>query len=483
MYARPSKNLSLASALAAVVALAFILIVWAPTEAAFTRYCVNNYDLGIYGQALQKLSFADPNPWLSVREVKLFNDHLDPVLFLLLPFKHIHILGEHPGRILLRFEMIVALATAAIFFWMARARVLPAAMAVFLAFFVLFNRAGLGALTYPAHPGTWSILPLGLTCLFLWRQQWHPAITSFFFCLLCKEEYPVVGIAVAGALLLAGKRRPANWFLAMSIAWGILAFVIRPMVLGASGQYTGSVENAEGILYLTDPEKLKAVATWTLSWMLPLVPLWWAGLRDNGFHRHIVKRALPILAMVASLLAIRAAGGWWFSHRSIAPVTALAFATGLALPVKRAPRWLWPVAGLLLVATSWQAIRPSLRYWSGKDIAPHCPADPARIRSLDLATDRLMANPDGKALVQGNLVPRMITRDGIHHLGATREDLTSFRWLLVEKNGLGQTWPGTPETLAETVRQWRNSQDVQAVIDDPNVLLLEQGQFRPPASP
>jgi hypothetical protein len=472
MTRQPRKSVALAPAF---VALAFILLVWVPTEAAFTRYCINNYDLGIYGQALQNLSLSNLNPWLSVREVKLFNDHLDPVLFLLLPFKHIHILGEHPGRILLRFEMIAALVTAGIFFWMARARVLSSAMAAFLAFFVLFNRAGLGALTYPAHPGTWSILPLALTCLFLWQQQWRAAITSFFFCLLCKEEYPVVGIAVAAALFLTGKRRPANWFLAMSIAWGILAFVIRPLVLGASGQYTGSVENAEGILYLTDPEKLKAVATWTLSWMLPLVPLWWAGLRDNGFHRHIVKRALPILAMIASLLAIRLAGGWWFSHRSIAPVTALAFATGLALPVKRAPRWLWPVAGLLLVATSWQAIRPSLRYWSGKDIAPHCPADAGRISSLDQATDRLLAEREGKALVQGNLIPRIVERDNIHHLGATTQDPASFRWLLVEKNGLGQAWPGTPEMLSETVRQWRASGDVQKIIDEPNVLLLERG--------
>jgi len=468
---------------ATLVLAASAVLIWIPTEAAFTRYCVNNYDLGIYGQALRQLSFANPNPWLSVREINLFNDHLDPVLFLLLPFKYIHVLGAHPGRIILRFEMIVALTTAGIFFWMARARAISFAMATFLAFFILFNRAGLGALTYPAHPGTWSILPLGLACWFLWRERWQAALVAFFFCLLCKEEYPVVGIAAAIALFLTGKRRPAAWFFAWSTAWGILAFFIRPMILGSSGQYTGSVENAEGLAYLADPEKLMAVALWTLSWMLPLVPLWWAGFRDNGFRRAALIKVMPILAIVASLLAIRVAGGWWFSHRSVAPVTALAFACALLLPVKRAPRWLWLVASFLLVATSWQALRPSLRYWAGKDIARHCPADAARLTSLDQATDKLLAERDGKALVQGNLIPRIVDRENIHHLGATKEDPASFRWLLVEKNGLGQHWPGTAGSVPETVRQWRESPDVRVVIDDQNALLLERQQPRHLGSP
>ena len=453
----------------------FILLVWIPVEASFTHYCINNYDLGIYGQALRQLSFANPNPWLSVREIKLFNDHLDPVLFLLLPFKHINILGAHPGRIILRFEMIVALATAGIFFWMARARAISFAMATFLAFFVLFNRAGLGALTYPAHPGTWSILPLGLTCWFLWRERWRAALVAFFFCLLCKEEYPVVGAALGIALIVVGRRRSGIEFLVMSGAWGVIAFVLRPMVLGPSGQYTGSVESGEGIAYLLDPEKLVAVLTWTASWVIPLVPVWWVGIKS--------RKPAPVLAIIVTLFAIRAAGGWWFSHRSIALVTAVAFATAQLAPVTKAPRWLWPVSGILILATSWPSLRPSLRYWSGKDIARHCPADPQRIRSLDAATDRLISEKNGKALVQGNLLPRAIVRDDVHHLGATHEDPDSFRWLLVEKNGRGQMWPGPDTIVEDTIREWMKDPGTRAVMDDPNVLLLERPRQDRPASP
>ncbi len=484
MSHRTNKSLFIS---AATLATLFIALVWVPTEAAFTSYCLNNYDLGIYGQALFQLSLKNPNPFLSVREINLFNDHLDPVLFFLTPFKSL----AHPGILLIRFEMLIAMATAATFLMMAHQRAITFAAGTFMAAFILFNRASLGAFTFPAHPGTWAILPLTWTCWFLWREKWRAALFSFFFCLLCKEEYPIVGVAVGLSMIstitisgsngvsISARRKSGIEFLGVSLLWAILAFMVRPAILGHAGQYTGSVKQASGITELLHWDSLREIAIWSIAWTLPLTPIWWTGIRSGGkfLTRASLAKNAPVIAMLLALLAIRVAGGWWFSHRSAPLSIAAAFLTLQLVPFcqHRLPgrKFTWVIAGIFLVVTAHQSLRPALRYWQGKPMALHCPSEPSRIASLDQAVVMLLARPDGKALVQGNLLPHLVERNAVHHLGATAEVPDSFQWLLVEKNNHGTTWPADSDVVANTVSQWLALPGVRPVINDENVLLLE----------
>ena len=63
----------------------FAGLVVAPVWLRAARYCYSNYDFGIYVQALARLSPSDLNPWLSGRQIHIFNDHFDPVLLLVQP--------------------------------------------------------------------------------------------------------------------------------------------------------------------------------------------------------------------------------------------------------------------------------------------------------------------------------------------------------------------------------------------------------------
>ncbi|NBQ52761.1 MAG: DUF2079 domain-containing protein, partial [Proteobacteria bacterium] len=392
---------------------------------------------------------------------------------------------------LIRFEMSIALATAATFLMMAQQRATTFAAAAFMSAFILFNRASLGAFTFPAHPGTWAILPLTWTCWFLWREKWRAALLTFFFCLLCKEEYPVAGIA-AGLTMITlsapGRRRPGVEFLGLSLLWGGLAFVLRPAFLGHSGQYTGSVKQASGLADLLQWDSLRDIAIWSVTWTLPLIPVlafvWWTGVKPEQkfMTRESMAKNAPLIAIFVALLAIRATGGWWFSHRSVPLAATAAFLTIhlVSFSRRRTRGWnfTWAIAGILLVLTAHQSLRPALRYWQGKDMARHCPSQPSRIASLDRAVAMLLARPAGKALVQGNILPHLVERNAVHHLGATAEAPESFQWLLVEKNRLGTTWPADSGVVANTVNKWLALPGVKPVIDDENVLMLERPDLR-----
>ena len=47
--------------------------------------CFHATDFGIYQQAIYDIAYnLDPNPFVSVRNIKIFNDHFDPIIFWLL---------------------------------------------------------------------------------------------------------------------------------------------------------------------------------------------------------------------------------------------------------------------------------------------------------------------------------------------------------------------------------------------------------------
>ncbi|MCK8500257.1 MULTISPECIES: DUF2079 domain-containing protein [Myxococcus] len=68
-----------------LVVLLWLVLVVTPVWLQAARACFPNFDLGIYSQAVARLSLAQPNPWISARQVFIFNDHFDPILWVAHP--------------------------------------------------------------------------------------------------------------------------------------------------------------------------------------------------------------------------------------------------------------------------------------------------------------------------------------------------------------------------------------------------------------
>lgn len=472
-----TKGRILQSATPALLCLLFGVLVWIPLEHAWRQFCFNNYDLGIYAQALSALSLSNLNPWLTVRELRIFSDHFDPVLLLIAPFKAL----TAPGLFLIRFEMFIALATIAPFFWLARQGKANSVAVPLIAAAFLFNRASLSAFYYPAHPGTWAVLPLAWTFAFLAASHYRAALIAFFFCLLCKEEYPAVGIAIAAGLAWSRCFQPAAGFALISAIWGILVFAVRPALLESSGQYTGELQSAAGLAQIFAADALVNLGKWLAYLFIPFAALIWIfrrGQNRKDIWRH--HTALTAIAMaLLALLGIRLAGGWWYSHRSSPVVIAAAFLS-LALIPQHAGKSIIPrkyllFAIVLIAACAHSALRPGLRVLSGKDFAAHCPARASRIdameKSIQMIRSELAANPQRRALVQGNLIPHLVDAGLVAHLGATTLPDESFSLLLVESPPAGNPWPLDLSRFDEVVSKWKNDPRSEILIDGEAVLI------------
>ena len=62
--------------------------------------CQNVIDFGIYQQAIYDIwTKFELNPYISVRHIKIFNDHFDPIVYLAAVF--VGIVGQNPVSVIL----------------------------------------------------------------------------------------------------------------------------------------------------------------------------------------------------------------------------------------------------------------------------------------------------------------------------------------------------------------------------------------------
>lgn len=426
--------------------LSWAFLVSLPVLLNWSRFCFNNYDLGIYAQALSKLGASDLNPWLTVRSIRVFNDHFDPILLIFSPIAR----WIEPSLAAIWIEIGFVLAAALWLYRQPRFRAWGVAPAILL----LFSSATTTALTFPVHPATWSIFPLMILLANLGEARGKPTVLAALALLLFKEEYvPVLllmGLSVAlGSGQDSRQRRIGRTLTLIALAWGILVFILRPAWLGPVSAYGQTLSED----WLRDPsgtfhQRILDSGIWRglLGALAPVIPsLFW--LRRRG-----AEISLPATAAFAALFAIRLVSGRWGHHYWIPLLGALIFLlhpqarTGTANPSFPAPsrRLLWLSAALLLASQASFVGKYSAKTLLGGGLRT-CPADPERRAAIEstlkTVTGRNM-HEKLPILASGRLVPRLLSNARIHHLEMTSEpvDAGPF-WILAEKGPLADTWP------------------------------------------
>jgi hypothetical protein len=106
-----------------------------------------------------------------------------------------------------------------------------------------------------------------------------------------------------------------------------------------------------------------------------------------------------------------------------------------------------------------------------------CPGDADRLASVRRAVDHLATHRGGRALLGGNLVTPLATRDEVYAVGGPQPKGTwVYDWVLVEKPPRGNSVPASHEDLSALVARWRTQQDAEVLIDDAHIFLA-RGRF------
>lgn len=464
----PARTWRPALALAALLAV-HALVAVAPTWVRAARACFAYYDLGIYTQGLARLSWAEPNPWLSGLQRHLFNDHFDPVVWLARPLT----LVLAPPWAALVAEALFVLLSAAPLAWLVRRGALTPRAGWLLAALLLLNPATLQALAYPVHPTTWAMLPMALLGAALVLGERRVALGALVLLFACKEEFPFVGVVLAAGLLARGERRFALQVGAFTLAWLVLVFVLRPLWLGPSVSYGSTLlEGLGGGAWTYLRARLAAPGfgrVGTLALVLAPVLVW--GWRAGG-------RPDPLLwALLVPGLLIRFLGMKWLHHYGAPLMAGAVLALVPLVRVRRVPGWLVALSLLLLVTSGGERFARSA--W--RTLAPpgafpaHCPADPAREASVRTALARLGALPPAPALLGGELIAFVAARPEVSSVGGPRP-ATVFRYVLVQKPPYGDPYPLTPARVGELVERWRATPGAEVLLED-RYVFLARGAF------
>jgi hypothetical protein len=304
-------------------------------------------------------------------------------------------------------------------------------------------------------------------------------IASLLLLFACKQEFPLVGLMAA---LVYGWRREFRFGLLLagiSVVWLLAATYLRPLMFGSVTDYV--------TVRLVAPEG--AWATLTRAWrgvdwrgishvLLPLVPLagWLVCRRERA--------PLWLWLLLVPPLALRFLGrGWGFHYMAVlAPPLVL----GL-IPLgrdSRLPRGIVISVVALVVAINanfW--LRSTGSLWFDRPPS-NKPWTAGRLESIARGTDYLKTHVDGEALVQGNLLPALVTRPEVYQIGGPHDPAAhTFRYVFMEKPPRGEVWPVTLDDLRHLLRQWQTTAGVRVLVDDENVFLAE-GEFHDlPRSP
>ena len=148
--------------------------------------CYNVYDFGIYQQAIYELTRMESwNPYLTLRNIFVFHEHFDPVIYLAIPFA---LISRFNPLALLVFEWLCFFGI--ILFTMIKLNKDKSVEEIIFAVFIIcFSRSILSALHYAIHPSTWAVAPLFFLIYFFYRNNLLGVVTLSIFLFFFKETF------------------------------------------------------------------------------------------------------------------------------------------------------------------------------------------------------------------------------------------------------------------------------------------------------
>lgn len=457
------------------MALLLVVLIWGvfvvvPVWLQAAQVCFPNFDLGIYSQAVARLSLAEPNPWISARQVFIFNDHFDPILWVAHPLARI----IPPMWAALVVEALFVLLTVAPLLWLHLKGLLSRNALVLLAALLLLSPSMVEAMKFPVHPTTWSVLPWVLTGLAFHLRRQGLLLASLVLLFACKEEFAFGGVMLTLALFLRGERRLATFVGALSLAWLAWVYGLRPWLLGPTVDYTFRLrQGMDGgwFHYLSlrlAPPHVSRIGTLTLLFVPLGVWAWRERLRPDWTW----------LLVLLPMLGIRFLAMAWRFHYGVSVVVAALMGFLPVLRTRSPPWWVIASTSVVLLASN----EPNLRKLTSTLVSPqtsprHCPRTPERLASLSRGVDMLTQHREGSALLSSNLVALLADRSEIYAVGGPQPDEGRVHeWVLVEKPPHGDVWPLTSTRVLELIDVWRTDASTQVIIDDENVFMA-RGRF------
>lgn len=170
--------------IAVTIVLSLILLIFNIKKLYYQ--CIGVIDYSIYQQAISELSLWQTwNPYLTIRDIFIFNEHFDPIIYLAVPFFE---LLDHSPYSLVVFEWFWFISFALLCIKNSR---LDSKKEFYLVIALLFGlRPILSGFAFVGHPVTWAVVPLLFLVRGLYKDNFRVVIISSVALVVFKETFP-----------------------------------------------------------------------------------------------------------------------------------------------------------------------------------------------------------------------------------------------------------------------------------------------------
>jgi hypothetical protein len=437
------------------------------------QYCLHNYDIGIYSQAIQRLSWDNLNPKLTVLPFKIFNDHVDPIIFLPAFLAKVF----NPAFVVLTFEHVFYLLAAIPMIMLYRAGRIDFSVLIFLISYIWFNKGAQEALHYPGHPTTWTVLPLTLMGFFSITRNTRGLFWSTLLLFTFKEEFPFIGVMLTGYWIWQKEKKYAISMGSITLLWLMGVFFLRPLISeGIINQHSSTVFDV-----VKNPLILFERYTWgeikhLFKVFIPLAPLFFMNLKQSQNWKSSLNWAC--FFAIVPIFAIRFISGKWGFHYTAPFATLLAFLfiAPRKLSSDRPPlaftnSKVWILSMILLFGIGVGGFTKGTHVLLDTK-NDTCPRDPKRLKSIQLALE-IVGRISGQKniLAQGNLVPPLVKKNVYQTYASATAP--SYQYFVSEKGNRGDPHPAGHEKINRLTQKIRALDSARVLHEDPYVVLIE----------
>lgn len=446
--------------------------------------CFNASDLGIYAQALYDMAaHGDLNPTITVRGIKIFNDHFDPILLLVSPITRLfsyHIAGP------LLLEILWVYATMALIVKVFRNKAKQTGQSqtletLFILGLLLFSKGLLVGLHFPIHPTTWSIFPCFLLVWALYKNELGKILWASLFVCFFKEDFPFAIFGLSFAFLVRKERGKFFSVLGLAVFMILVDFVWRPQFLGLTYSHGDNLLKS----FLDSPLGSLVASFRKLNWgtftlfypfILPLGILVYKEIKSlKAFFHH------PLFATVcflAPLIVIRILANAFQFHYSaplvVTLLSLLAFST-VTEEISKRPKWAALIFILFMASSS--SVYTKMVQLGVFNKAPKCIVSSERKNSTQKLKTLLKGIGENETLLStGGVLPQILgPKRQYFHLGGLSIRLKEYDYLLLETQQSGDTWPLQSEHVNHLLQQCRPY--AQEILLEDSYYILMKGKI------
>jgi hypothetical protein len=441
--------------------------------------CYNAIDFSIYQQAIYNIgSLGKWNPYLSIRNINIFNDHFDPILYALVGFTKIF--GQGFQQLLI-FEWMFFFLIACSIYYVLEKEEKDQSHSYLIC--LVFTKLLLLSFLFPIHPTTWSSLPLFWITYFILNNKDKSAMAVIILLCIFKESFSFAFLPLGIYIGAKRDKKAGAGIVIVTLLFISFELYFKEKLIGPGVNYGGRVLNPllnEPFLFISKILLNLNIGDFLKSFypFIGAISLWFYQYTGDR-KKIIISKILPISLYFLPLLSLQIYAnkinfqyGSQFGAILIAFIVSVGTFKGLSKVQSRIIIVLFILSSMGIYTSSFKAL--FINGFSEKK----CVISESKLEdSRKIKEVILKASPLSKILSTGGVIPFIMTPNrNINQLSGFSKKYKSYDYILLELNRSGDIYPSSQEQVSNVLKKCRPM--AKEIIIENKYYFFAKGEFK-----